>query len=116
MQAADFWALGLEPIALSAISGSGSGDLLDRLVAALPPPAPADAAEVRHPPACSTASRGALLEGAAVAAVVMAPQCVQARADMQERRFGCMCECESCLLTATGASVQHQSKHMLTHA
>lgn len=48
VQAADFWALGLEPIALSAISGSGSGDLLDRLVAALPPPAPADAAEVRH--------------------------------------------------------------------
>ena len=53
MQAADFWALGLEPIALSAISGSGSGDLLDRLVAALPPPAPADAAEVRHLLACS---------------------------------------------------------------
>lgn len=47
VQAADFWALGLEPMALSAISGSGSGDLLDRLVAALPPPAPADAADVR---------------------------------------------------------------------
>ena len=53
MQAADFWALGLEPIALSAISGSGSGDLLDRLIAAMPPPAPADAAAVRHPLACS---------------------------------------------------------------
>ena len=32
LQAADFWALGLEPIAVSAISGSGTGDLLDHLV------------------------------------------------------------------------------------
>ena len=37
-QAADFWALGLEPIAVSAISGSGTGDLLDHLTANLPPP------------------------------------------------------------------------------
>jgi len=44
VQAADFWALGLEPVAVSAISGSGSGDLLDRLVAALPPARPEDAA------------------------------------------------------------------------
>ncbi len=35
-QAADFWALGLEPIAVSAISGSGTGDLLDHLAAGLP--------------------------------------------------------------------------------
>ncbi len=35
-QAADFWALGLEPIAVSAISGSGTGDLLDHLAANLP--------------------------------------------------------------------------------
>ncbi len=33
----DFWSLGLgEPIPVSAISGKGSGDLLDRVVAALP--------------------------------------------------------------------------------
>jgi GTP-binding protein len=33
----DFWSLGMgEPIPLSAISGKGSGDLLDRVVAALP--------------------------------------------------------------------------------
>jgi GTP-binding protein len=33
----DFWSLGLgEPIAVSAISGKGSGDLLDRVVSALP--------------------------------------------------------------------------------
>jgi len=33
----DFWSLGMgEPIPLSAISGKGSGDLLDRLIAALP--------------------------------------------------------------------------------
>ena len=37
-QAADFWALGLEPIAVSAISGSGTGDLLDHLAANLPAP------------------------------------------------------------------------------
>ena len=37
-QAADFWALGLEPIAVSAISGSGTGDLLDHLTANLPAP------------------------------------------------------------------------------
>jgi len=33
----DFWSLGVdEPIPVSAISGKGSGDLLDRVVAALP--------------------------------------------------------------------------------
>ena len=37
-QAADFWALGLEPIAVSAISGSGTGDLLDHLTSNLPAP------------------------------------------------------------------------------
>lgn len=35
--AAEFWALGLgEPVPVSALSGSGTGDLLDRVVAALP--------------------------------------------------------------------------------
>lgn len=38
IQAADFWALGLEPIALSAISGSGTGELMEQLVHSLPPP------------------------------------------------------------------------------
>jgi GTPase len=39
----DFWALGLgEPIPVSAISGKGSGDLLDRIVAALPEDHPVD--------------------------------------------------------------------------
>ena len=50
VQAADFWALGLEPVAVSAISGSGSGDLLDRLVAALPPARPEDAAAAGEAP------------------------------------------------------------------
>ncbi len=39
-QAADFWALGLSPIAISAISGTGTGDLMDALVRSLPPPPP----------------------------------------------------------------------------
>ena len=37
----DFWRLGLgEPVPVSAISGKGSGDLLDRIVAALPESSP----------------------------------------------------------------------------
>ena len=43
VMAAPFWSLGFEPLPVSAISGSGSGDLLDRVVEALPPPR--DAAE-----------------------------------------------------------------------
>jgi GTP-binding protein len=51
LQAAEFWALGLEPIAVSAISGSGSGDLLDTLVATLPAVKPGqETAEPRDPP------------------------------------------------------------------
>jgi GTPase len=39
---AEFGALGFgEPVAVSAIHGEGTGDLLDRIVALLPPPAPA---------------------------------------------------------------------------
>lgn len=37
-QAAEFWSTGLEPIAVSAISGSGTGELLDAIVESLPPP------------------------------------------------------------------------------
>lgn len=38
LQAAEFWNTGLEPIAVSAISGTGTGDLMDRIVGTLPPP------------------------------------------------------------------------------
>ena len=36
LQAADFWNTGLEPFAVSAISGAGTGEMLDSLVATLP--------------------------------------------------------------------------------
>lgn len=38
VMASPFWAMGIEPIPVSAISGSGSGELLDAVVEALPPP------------------------------------------------------------------------------
>ena len=41
-QIADFWQLGLEPIAVSAISGTGTGDLMEQLVGMLPPPKSAE--------------------------------------------------------------------------
>jgi len=42
----DFWGLGMgEPFPVSAISGKGSGDLLDRVIAALPPAATETVAE-----------------------------------------------------------------------
>jgi GTPase len=42
----DFWRLGLgEPLPVSAISGKGSGNLLDRIVAALPPSTEVEAEE-----------------------------------------------------------------------
>jgi GTP-binding protein len=42
----DFWSLGLgEPIPVSALSGKGSGDLLDRVLAVLPEAAAAEGAE-----------------------------------------------------------------------
>lgn len=37
-QAAEFWNTGHEPIAVSAISGTGTGDLMDRFAEMLPPP------------------------------------------------------------------------------
>ena len=43
LQVADFWQLGLDPIAVSAISGTGTGDLMEQLVALLPPPKEAEA-------------------------------------------------------------------------
>ena len=38
VQVAEFWKLGLEPIAVSAISGTGTGDLMDQLISTLPHP------------------------------------------------------------------------------
>ena len=38
LQAAEFWNIGPEPWPVSAISGSGTGDLMDALTALLPPP------------------------------------------------------------------------------
>jgi hypothetical protein len=38
-QAAEFWELGLQPHAVSAISGTGTGEMMDALVGTLPPPA-----------------------------------------------------------------------------
>jgi GTP-binding protein len=46
LEAVEFHALGLgEPVALSALHGHGTGDLLDRIVAALPGKGPAEAGE-----------------------------------------------------------------------
>lgn len=43
----EFHALGLgEPVAVSALSGKGSGDLLDRIIEALPEPAPSTSVDV----------------------------------------------------------------------
>eukprot|EP00884_Botryococcus_braunii_P023684 jgi/Botrbrau1/99/Bobra.0022s0088.2 len=44
--ASEFWALGVEPVPVSAISGSGTGDLMDRLVATLPPPVASEGADL----------------------------------------------------------------------
>jgi GTP-binding protein len=38
LQAAEFWEIGLEPWPVSAITGTGTGELLDQLVASLPAP------------------------------------------------------------------------------
>jgi hypothetical protein len=40
-QAAEFWELGMQPHAVSAISGTGTGEMMDALVRTLPPPAAA---------------------------------------------------------------------------
>ena len=67
--AQEFWRLGLgEPLAVSAIHGLGSGDLLDRIVALLPPPA---AAPDVPPP--ETAAAAPPPAGAATAAPQRAP-------------------------------------------
>jgi len=58
LQAAEFWDMGLEPFPVSAISGSGTGDLLDQLVKALPPPPAADLAVESDPDTISLAIIG----------------------------------------------------------
>lgn len=58
LQAAEFWDMGLEPFPVSAISGSGTGDLLDQLVKALPPPPAADSAVESDPNTISLAIIG----------------------------------------------------------
>ncbi len=37
-QASEFWELGLTPIPVSAANGTGTGEVLDALLSALPPP------------------------------------------------------------------------------
>ena len=50
MEATALWSLGLgEPMAISALHGRGSGDLLDAILAAMPEPAPYDANRPRGP-------------------------------------------------------------------
>jgi GTP-binding protein len=50
LEATALWSLGLgEPMAISALHGRGSGDLLDAILAAMPEPAPYDANRPRGP-------------------------------------------------------------------
>jgi GTP-binding protein len=57
-QIAEFWETGLEPLAVSAISGSGTGEVLDAIVANLPPPPSADSAVVNEETSISLAIIG----------------------------------------------------------
>ena len=38
LMASEFWELGMEPMPVSAISGTGTGEMLDALMRSLPPP------------------------------------------------------------------------------
>ncbi len=52
MEAASLWSLGLgEPWPVSALHGRGTGDLLDAVLAVLPPPGEGEGDEVERPPA-----------------------------------------------------------------
>jgi hypothetical protein len=59
IKAAEFWELGLQPHPVSAISGSGTGELLDALAAVLPPPTSteAEAADAKPPLAVAIVGR-----------------------------------------------------------
>lgn len=50
LQVADFWELGVTPIAVSALSGTGTGELLDALVASLPRPISNEEEDMEFPP------------------------------------------------------------------
>ena len=50
LMASEFWELGVEPKPVSAISGTGTGELLDALVATLPPPRSLEEVEVGEEP------------------------------------------------------------------
>lgn len=50
LQAAEFWELGLEPFPVSAISGTGTGEMLDKLIASLPPPKSLETVDERDKP------------------------------------------------------------------
>ncbi|MEW5316153.1 MAG: hypothetical protein WDW38_007539 [Sanguina aurantia] len=50
LQVADFWELGVTPIAVSALSGTGTGELLDALVASLPRPISNVEEDLEFPP------------------------------------------------------------------
>eukprot|EP00775_Hariotina_reticulata_P007231 gene7231-7444_t len=49
-EAAEFWELGLEPFPVSAISGTGTGEMLDKLVSSLPPPMSLETVDERDKP------------------------------------------------------------------
>mmetsp|Transcript_429 Transcript_429/g.1066 ORF Transcript_429/g.1066 Transcript_429/m.1066 type:complete len:654 (+) Transcript_429:34-1995(+) len=49
LMASEFWELGLEPIPISAITGSGTGEMLDALVQSLPPPKGGELEEAEPP-------------------------------------------------------------------
>lgn len=57
VQAAMFWGYGHEPIAVSAISGTGTGDLMERVVQALPPPGSVEKREREVPFAVAIVGR-----------------------------------------------------------
>lgn len=50
LMASEFWELGVEPRPVSAISGTGTGELLDALVASLPPPQSSEEVEAGEEP------------------------------------------------------------------
>lgn len=58
LEAASLWSLGLgEPWPVSALHGRGTGDLLDAVLAVLPPPEPEDADAPERPPAVALLGR-----------------------------------------------------------
>jgi len=50
LQAAEFWELGVQPYPVSAISGTGTGEMLEALVSSLPPPKTREEVDVEDEP------------------------------------------------------------------